>query len=1083
MYLHFITTRNGFYRKHIGFLFRILTAIPLALGIWNGHASSADLCPNSQNTITAAQGSADNCLLDAGESVRIDETGGLDFSGLYAININGAAGGIDNAGSVRSNNDAIILGTGDSLGAGIVNSGSVASASSGPAILAAGGSTITGGIGNSGNITGTGRGIAIRDASTTLAGGITNSASIIGQSDAGIGISNGATAGGGIDNAFTGFISGRNFGVLVTINASLDGSITNAGRIESTTQAAVGIVNTATLNGDIVNSGELASANNGIAVTQTSAVNGHVINRATGRIDATNDGIVVNQSTVASDIDNQGTIAAFDGDTINLVGASTSIGGNLANSGFLTAGDYGIHVNMDATVAGNITNSGDISTRNLDGIAVQNSGTVDGDIVNGTEAAITSARVGILVDSNGTVGGTIENAGTIDAVANGIGIGGSSTVTGQLRNSGVITATSGLLVDSSDVGSLVNSGVITATGDGISLTDTVIAGTVVNSGTINAADVGLDIDNLTGAGNVTNTGTIAGDTAAIRVVNSAAPIGFENSGILDGDVILANSRLRITGDEARVAGDISGDAGSSVTIDADFTAEGSFDVGTLDLTAGNTLNIASDIRTASGFANAGELALAGNSVNMTGDYTQLAGSTLAINATSGSDYGRLLVSGTADLSGSQNLRVEVQPDGQLHHGLRLEGVLESTTLLAPAAIAVIDNSALLNFIGVVDANAIDLDVASSSVEEILGRQQGGGNEGIGNTLDEMIESESIPEGLQDYVNALNALSTNQQLVEAASQMVPAVNGGGALLNIVTAQTGANRTVQDRMRKRSPSNEPCTTGANSWIDPFGVRHLQQERRRISGFDGFSAGIAAGHDMCLSDRLLAGGALSYSRARYDGRGTSQSRIAIDSWQATAYSVYETAKETYLGTMAGIAYNRNDSERRIDFATLDRTALADYSSWHTTAGITIGRKFRLNDRLSVIPEMNAAYTHAQTENYSESGAGGANLEVDRNDADSLILEGAGRIVYHSTDILSFTGDIGIGHDVMAGGEKITSSFAGGGDDFETRVLEPDAFGLRLALGAEQNLADGRQTHIGYQLDVRDDLLSHRLVLRIRF
>ena len=96
-----------------------------------------------------------------------------------------------------------------------------------------------------------------------------------------------------------------------------------------------------------------------------------------------------------------------------------------------------------------------------------------------------------------------------------------------------------------------------------------------------------------------------------------------------------------------------------------------------------------------------------------GSYNQSASQTLGIGASSNSSYGRLAVTGTATFAAGTNLAVDVASANTLAVGQRLSSVVSAGTLNA-STFNVTDNSALFNFKTVLNGNALDLEVVSSS---------------------------------------------------------------------------------------------------------------------------------------------------------------------------------------------------------------------------------------------------------------------------------------------------------------------------------------------------------------------------------
>ena len=251
------------------------------------------------------------------------------------------------------------------------------------------------------------------------------------------------------------------------------------------------------------------------------------------------------------------------------------------------------------------------------------------------------------------------------------------TETGRIEGS-----SDGIRVESGT--SVSNAGTISGEDYGIYHEDeSDISGGIDNSGTISGVVDGIFLDsNSDISGGIVNQagGTISGSNRALNFHGGNNLV--INYGLLDGSVILGDWSLNIKGTDSRITG----------------------------TTEGGVLNQKHSITTASGFNNNGTLAIAdGDSTTIDGNYTQQADGVIRTGATSKLSYGRLNVTGTADISASGKFDVQVSVNDQLSNGDKLDNVLSAGTLVADDNLSVTDNSALWTFSAVNDgSNGIDL---------------------------------------------------------------------------------------------------------------------------------------------------------------------------------------------------------------------------------------------------------------------------------------------------------------------------------------------------------------------------------------
>jgi uncharacterized protein YhjY with autotransporter beta-barrel domain len=319
-------------------------------------------------------------------------------------------------------------------------------------------------------------------------------------------------AAGGAINATGFFGSPTDTGIVISNNASVSGSVSNAGTI---TASLAGINVFAPVFGGIANSGTISAFA----------------------------GIGVDASTFSGGISNSGTITTV-GDAI-VVGLVSNFSGGIGNTGTISSGAEGIFVISDTTFSGGISNSGTISAIN-DGIFVVGVSTYSGGIVN--SGTIITSGYGMIVGGGGGVSsfsGGIANSGTILADFNGISVAFLSSFSGGISNSGTISAGSanGLAVSnvSTFAGNISNSGTITGnTGIRIGDSVTFTAGSaIVNSGTIiGTGGTAIDAGFTTSPVTIAQTGgLIAGD---IKLSANADVLNI-SGGTINGNIVGAGA--------------------------------------------------------------------------------------------------------------------------------------------------------------------------------------------------------------------------------------------------------------------------------------------------------------------------------------------------------------------------------------------------------------------------------------------------------------------------------------------------------------------------------------------------------------
>ena len=226
------------------------------------------------------------------------------------------------------------------------------------------------------------------------------------------------------------------------------------------------------------------------------------------------------------------------GPRLHLLLATSSVAALLVGGG-VPAALAGSCAIQPVTNQSSVSDSASINCINISGVTVTGNVTNTGTGVITATGGAAPTRTGILV-AGGSIGGTISNAGTINAANYGIQAQGNAAISGGIANSGTISAFASAVVvqnTSSFAGGIVNSGTITAlNATGIFIANvSSFAGGISNSGTISGRTSGIEVYIVsTFAGGISNSGTISAalfSSIWITGVSSFAG-GISNSGTI-----------------------------------------------------------------------------------------------------------------------------------------------------------------------------------------------------------------------------------------------------------------------------------------------------------------------------------------------------------------------------------------------------------------------------------------------------------------------------------------------------------------------------------------------------------------------
>jgi uncharacterized protein with beta-barrel porin domain len=1023
-------------------------------------------------------------------------TGGANGIVLSAANV---SGNVANSGTISATTGDALSSVASTITGTITNSGQITSADARGIAIDGGEGSAVGAIANqaTGTIQGATDGVALTDA--TLTQGLTNAGTITGTSGNGVALYASTIAAGGITNASTGTISGAEAAVLVGSSSSVTGDINNAGHLNGG-YVGLEIDPAASLNGNIVNSGVIGGTQ-GVALID-STVSGNLTNNGTIAATAGN-GILANGATIGGQIANTGTITAANGSGILLDGGEGSAQvGSISNAaGAQIVATDGVAIRaIDATVAGGITNAGTLS--GIYGVYLSNATT--GSLTNQAGGTITGTNGLGIATSNAQINGDITNAGSVTGSMFGIGL-AETTVSGSLNNSGTLSGSGvGLyLIDGTTVaGNIVNSGSVT----GVSLDASTVSGSLQNSGTINgtvsladgaklggivntgtiaggANGVGVNVANATLTSTIENSGTISGATA-IDLSNAAAPVTIDNTGSLAGAVQLGAGTLNLNGSSSQVTGAVDGTTASTVNVNGTFATANTFNVGAINIASGATLVDQHDLTASNGVNNAGTLTVSSATpVTIHGNYTQAAGATYSMQASSPSTYSQLAVTGTANLAANTNIFVNVAGSSTLVPRGVLKGVIQAGTLNA-STFNVTDNSVLFDFKGVVDDNNVDLNVINAqTVLQQTNANLNFAGSGAARTFDYLIANGASGD-MNQVISALGAMTTSQQVSNAVKQTLPVLAGATAA-GVTATMNDVDHVVQARQEESRglSAGDGYAADSHLWFKPFGSWSHQDDDNGAAGFTSSTAGVVAGVDTAVSTRDRVGAAFAYAHQNQDGNDSVAPQSArTDSYQAILYGSHSLDPRTDLSWQADLGYNTTDGSRSITFTGSNLTAASSYGGWNGHVGAGIGHIFDLSSAINLTPSLRVDYTTVKNNGYTETGAGALNLNVDGQRAQELVLGGDAKLLYSVSDKFSLTANAGLGYDALAKNAVIVSSFTGGGPAFATQGVSPSHLLARGGAGVTYHGGKGWEVVGRYDVEARSRFTNQTVSVKIR-
>ena len=870
-------------------------------------------------------------------------------------------------------------------------------------------------------------------------------------------------------------------GAVVFIGAgTTSATITNAGTIQNTGSAgsrpSEGILSNSAVT--INNSGSITSLVDGITVRGSGDV---TINNLTGGLiesfDDDSGGGFIGFISNSIEVDKSGGVVTID------------------NSGTIRGKTVGMSIESD--VSGGITNNAGgliTNTRNLVSGAIDFTSSMSGDILN--NGTILGATAGIKFGSAGTFSGTLTNNNLIQGGGQAAILLQNATVAGGgiINNAtGIIRRTSGgsgvISVSDGDISSgITNAGLIENTGGGTGIVvwgfssgPGDISGGINNSGIIRGG-IGIQVsDTSSGAaisGGINNSGTIegtGGTAIEFTDISGASPINI-NGG-------------RIIGDVTDNFG--AGTSFSPVTITGSgFDTEGDFTVSSLAVNAGREFRIS----TGDTF-NTRSMSTAGT-INFEVD---AAGAVGALNVTNGA----INLNG-----GTVGAEVDAAADGVLTDGQEIQigtgtaALIGTTGAVGQTLTTVTDDSLLWDF-AIADGGQADITTGGADNTDLffkIVQAASAGGSAITNNANSAGTTVNTLLGSTDPQFALvaakvNAASTSEELEAILQAVLPQVDG--ASLTAAQNVTGNTiRLVSDRLTTirgtgggtSGISSGDLTENLQMWGQVFGQNIEQGLRKGIAGYDADTYGVTVGADTeGLHDEATIGLAFSYANTDVDSDNVTNTQSDINSYNVTLYGDYDLDNDTYVVGDIGYTYGDNETTRFNVGGVAGLNADSDYGSHQFQARAIVGRDYTPSqyEGLRVTPKAQVRYTHYQNEDISETGAGGANLNVESEGLNSLEL-GVGidvrkDYVQNNGGILSPEVSVGYRYDVIGDAVQTTSTFDAGGASFKTEGTDPDQDTLNFGVGVGYTTPSSMEFTVSYDYENKDEFDSHSAFIRL--
>lgn len=929
--------------------------------------------------------------------------------------------------------------------------------------------------------------------------------------------------------------------------SALTGSLTNNATVAFAQSADSSFGNAISGTGSIVQNGTANLTLSGpLSYGGTTTVNSGTLTLASSTSGLTgnavvNSGLVFAQSTdssFAGGISGSGNLTQSGSGNLTIAGPVSYTGTTRVTSGVLTfsgttngltgpvenATSVVFNQSQDSSLPGVISGAGSVTKLGVGnqvlggnntyaGLTTVNGGTLtfagSTDLLTGN--AVTNSLLAFAQSSNSVYRGAISGVG-------GLAQNGSATLnlTGPLSYTGTTTVNSGTLRISTSIANL-SGGFVTNANLAFNLpSDTVYAGVIRGTGGITKEGA----NNLVLSSKQEYTGLTTIDAGTLTYVGDPSVLGpiVNRSELVFNPVVDGTFNGSITG-----PGNVTKEGASRLIF------SGSHSVGNMNVNNGtfwvqNQL-IANPVTVAAGATLGGIGNIVGNVNNfgtlapgnspgilrVEGNYVQAPGAAFDLEVESNRSFDRLVVSGTASISGTLN----IIPFGGFK-GLSLgeqipfltatEGVSgDFTTINGTFAGPGLEGDLVLIGGTLVLVVSSDDYTTLSEYINLTPNQQS-----VANGLDSFLGS-SDPDEIaitsaialltpEEYAAAFDAISPAQY--ESLANMT--IEQNNAMNQVMQQRFGSIRWGGGRGFSQQGLNYPLLTdkgkahngkdleegkdilapGADPrwgmWAQGNGLFGRSYNIANVPSYNFDSGGFNCGIDYALNDHFVLGAYAGYqgSYTKYANGG----RMDVNTVNYGLYATYQEGKGFYANAVIGGGGSSYDVKRQIEFGSVNRSAYSNPLGANLTTSLEFGYDIPIGD-FTLTPTLGGQYTYVGIAPFTENGADSLDLSVDQQNANSLRTSLGARLAYtwKASEKITVIPQVSMlwQHEFLQNSRNIESTLDGGaGASFGYTTTVPARDAVFAGAGVTMQIGDRWNVNANWNIDFgRNDYISNMI------
>ena len=251
----------------------------------------------------------------------------------------------------------------------------------------------------------------------------------------------------------------------------------------------------------------------------------------------------------------------------------------------------------------------------------------------------------------------------------------------------------------------------------------------------------------------------------------------------------------------------------------------------------------------------------------------------------------------------------------------------------------------------------------------------------------------------------------------------------------------------------------------------------------GYDYDAMGLSIGIDKGVADNMVVGVTLGIAKAEADV-DANMGEQDVDTFSMGAYGSW-TGDKVYVDGALLFGINSYDALRHIPMLGL--TAAGDHDGVDYSAYIGGGYMAAMGD-WNLIPTASMQYTFHEEEGFIETGAGAANLAVDKTDTSSLLGKLGVRVnrLFQMGDGMDLKPELSVqwGHEFADRDQQAMSWFAGTTTGaFTINGLEANRDSGILGLSLTAFMGDSLSLTAGYEGTMKEEFEAHTFTAGLRY